>query len=529
MGKKGIIIAMVSLGVVGGAIYGGIKAYQNYQDNSLEADVEAISNINQFYFGQDMTSVGTVKNDFSQSVYLLEDKNVSEVYVEEGQKVSEGDPLIAYDMTLSELEMEMKELDVATTANKLEAAKKQLEKLRAMKPISRNPAPAPTPVAPPQPTPEPEQPEPAPEPQMTGPAYNYITPDSEPSGGAGTAEEPYVYLCMPGCYVYGAFINGISQEQENPVYVSLEIHKKNVLTGKLLGSWKLSGEGGLPMVEDDSRWSVATRSQIVEEEEEDPEDDEWMDEEPEDVPEPEEPEGYTAEELAKMIRDKEENIRDLDLASRKAQLELEQMKQVSDDGIVRAAITGIVKDLSEVQEISNDGSPFLTVSGSEGLYVSGALSELQLGQVEVGQVIYANSWESGKNFEASITEISEYPDTSSEVWGEGNPNVSYYPYTAYIEDSEGLSNGETVELTMSNQKESQDGICISKAYIRQDDGGKYVMKAGGDGRLVKQYVKTGRILWGDSTEIVEGLTMEDRIAFPYGKAAKEGVKVKGTE
>ncbi len=82
---------------------------------------------------------------------------------------------------------------------------------------------------------------------------------------------------------------------------------------------------------------------------------------------------------------------------------------------------------------------------------------------------------------------------------------------------------------MSNQKESQDGICISKAYIRQDDGGKYVMKAGGDGRLVKQYVKTGRILWGDSTEIVEGLTMEDRIAFPYGKAAKEGVKVKGTE
>ena len=259
----------------------------SYDTKVVEKGVGVVA----FYDGVSATAnvLEEVKNDFSQSVYLLEDKNVSEVYVEEGQKVSEGDPLIAYDMTLSELEMEMKELDVATTANKLEAAKKQLEKLRAMKPISRNPAPAPTPVAPPQPTPEPEQPEPAPEPQMTGPAYNYITPDSEPSGGAGTAEEPYVYLCMPGCYVYGAFINGISQEQENPVYVSLEIHKKNVLTGKLLGSWKLSGEGGLPMVEDDSRWSVATRSQIVEEEEEDPEDDEWMDEEPEDVPEPEEP------------------------------------------------------------------------------------------------------------------------------------------------------------------------------------------------------------------------------------------------
>ena len=219
----------------------------------------------------------------------------------------------------------------------------------------------------------------------------------------------------------------------------------------------------------------------------------------------------------------------MDLANRKAQLELEQMKQISDDGVVKATVTGTVKNLSEDNEVPNDGSPFLTVSGSEGLYVSGALSELQLGQVEVGQVIYANSWESGKSFEATIQEISPYPDTNSDVWGEGNPNVSYYPYTAYIEDSEGLNNGEMVELTMSSRQESQDGICISKAYIREDGGGKYVLKAGEDERLVKQYVKTGRILWGDATEIVEGLTMEDRIAFPYGKEAKEGVKVKGAE
>ena len=526
MGKKGIIIAIVSLGVVGGAAFGGVKAYQNYQANSLEAEVESIVNINQFYFGQDTTSAGTVKNDFSQNVYALSDKNISEVYVEEGQKVSEGDPLIAYDMTLSELELEMKELSVSTAANKLEAAKKQLEKLKATKPIPNNPTPAPAPAPQPAPTPAPE-PEPVPEPQMTNKAYNYITRDAEPSEGSGTEDDPYVYLCMPNCYVYGEFINAISQSQEAPVYVSLEIHKKNVMTGKLLAAWQISGDSGLPMVEEDSKWSVATRSQIVEEEEE-PED-EWVEDEPEEVPEPEMPEGYTAEELAKLIREKEEEIRDLDLANRKAQLELEQMKQISDDGVVKATVTGTVKNLSEDNEVPNDGSPFLTVSGSEGLYVSGALSELQLGQVEVGQVIYANSWESGKSFEATIQEISPYPDTNSDVWGEGNPNVSYYPYTAYIEDSEGLNNGEMVELTMSSRQESQDGICISKAYIREDGGGKYVLKAGEDERLVKQYVKTGRILWGDATEIVEGLTMEDRIAFPYGKEAKEGVKVKGAE
>ncbi len=37
-------------------------------------------------------------------------------------------------------------------------------------------------------------------------------------------------------------------------------------------------------------------------------------------------------------------------------------------------------------------------------------------------------------FDATITEISDYP-VSGNSWGEGNPNVSYYEYTAYIEDS----------------------------------------------------------------------------------------------
>ncbi len=77
--------------------------------------------------------------------------------------------------------------------------------------------------------------------------------------------------------------------------------------------------------------------------------------------------------------------------------------------------------------------------------------------------------------------------------------------------------------------EQANGIYIEKAYVRDEDGRKYVLKAGEDNRLTKQYVKTGKTYWGYTVEIVEGLTMEDRIAFPYGKTAKEGIKVKETE
>ncbi len=530
MSKKAVIISLLSVCAVSGAIYGGIKLYQNYQFNSLTAEVRSVSNLNMYYGGTEMSSSGMLTNDYSQEVYPLEDKNILEVFVEEGQTVEAGDPLISFDMTLADLELEMKELDVATTAGKIQAAKQELENLKKIKPIQPKPE---QPAVPSEPVvPEvPQEPEEPPKTEKSGEAFNFITPDSKPNKGKGTEEDPYVYLCMPDCYVFGEFINNLSRNEKKPVYVSLEIHKKNTLKGKLLSRWEISGKSGFPMMADESRWSVSSKSQIVEEVIEEPE----MPEEPEepDVPEEpeiEEPEGYTAEELAQKIKEQEKEIRDLDLEKRQGDLELEQMKKISSDGIIKAEINGIVKEMGEMDNLPIDGSPILTVAGSEGLYVKGYLSELQLDDIKVGQTVYAYSWESGNNFEATITEISTYPSTSYESWGEGNPNVSYYPYTAYIENTEGLHNGEYVDLTMTpnNMGQQTDAIYLEKAYVRTEDNRKYVMKEDKNHCLVKQYVKTGKTAYG-SVEILSGLTMEDKIAFPYGKNAKEGVKVESSE
>lgn len=61
--------------------------------------------------------------------------------------------------------------------------------------------------------------------------------------------------------------------------------------------------------------------------------------------------------------------------------------------------------------------------------------------------------------------------------------------------------------------------------MRLENGKSYVLKADENDRLVKQYVKTGKIIYGDTIEIKSGLTEDDRIAFPYGKTAKEGIRV----
>ena len=279
----------------------------------------------------------------------------------------------------------------------------------------------------------------------------------------------------------------------------------------------------LTRYDDDSMWYIFSGEEVdtslqdlldsIEDEEEE---DEWV-----------EPEGYTETELAEAIAEKEREIKELDIKLRKERLELEAMENTASDGVVYAKIDGTVKyvrDTSDSGSEENEGSAFIELLGSGGLYVSGTISELLLDEVKPGTVITANSWETGNTFEATVTEISNYP-VSGNSMGDGNPNVSYYSYTAYIEDSSALKNGEYVDLSIQTNTSDTNGLYIESAYVRQEDGRSYVMIADENDRLKKQYVVTGKTVYGTAIEIKSGLSESDRIAFPYGKTAVEGIRV----
>lgn len=240
-------------------------------------------------------------------------------------------------------------------------------------------------------------------------------------------------------------------------------------------------------------------------------------------------EGYTAEELAKKITEKEREVRDLDVAKRKAELELEQAKQTSGDGIVTATVNGVVASVQDLNNLLNDGSAFMEIKGQDSLYVTGAMSEFSLGQIQVGAKVLVTSMESGQTYDAVITEISTTPTDSSSYMGEGNPNASYYPYRATVENSEGLRNGENVELSLAEDETAGNALYIEKAYVRSEGNKFYVMIADEKKRLKKEYVTIGKTLYGQAVEITSGLDGSEYITFPYGKNVKEGVKVKETD
>ena len=49
------------------------------------------------------------------------------------------------------------------------------------------------------------------------------------------------------------------------------------------------------------------------------------------------------------------------------------------------------------------------------------------------------------------------------------------------------------------------------------------MKMNSKGKLKKEYVKVGKVLWGSMTEVKQGVAPEDYLAFPYGNGEIEGI------
>ncbi len=145
----------------------------------------------------------------------------------------------------------------------------------------------------------------------------------------------------------------------------------------------------------------------------------------------------------------------------------------------------------------------------------------------MGQPVSAVNYSTGDSFEGTISEISNVPSDSMNYYGDSNPNSSYYEYTAYIENPEGLSKGDYLELTIdTSSDDASGGLYIDKSYVLTEKGKSYVYKDD-NGKLAKQPVTTGQTLWGSYIEIKSGLTEDEYIAFPYG--VKEGEKTKVSE
>ena len=230
----------------------------------------------------------------------------------------------------------------------------------------------------------------------------------------------------------------------------------------------------------------------------------------------------TREELKNQIAQKEQEIKTMQTQYEIAQVKLQMEELQNSTGEVLANFDGVVKSVTTADEAASSGDPVLVVSAADGYLVESQIGELAMSTVKVGDTVSMYCYDTGMNYEGTITEISTFP---ADGYTNYNGKVeTYYPIKIALTDSTDVSQNMYMEITLnSGAEDTSGGFYLSKAFMKQEGSNYYVMKDV-DGKLQKTYIKVGNKTSGDSVLVLGGLTMQDYIAFPYLDEAVEGVK-----
>ena len=513
---KRIVAAVLTVAILAGA---GTGAFFLIRKSGKAVNVYPLSEIAQTDMWMDKAQYeGSVRAENLQSVYLSDTQQLKEVFVREGDAVKKGDKLAAFDTTLSDLELDRQRIEVQKAEFNLQNLQSELRRINNMKPYV------------------PPTPKPAPAPQPLDPVAL-----PKKLGGSGTAEKPFVYLWNEDCEYDEAFLsqilplkeaetaaadeapdggeteeaataeNAVPLYEENDVTVIFQVREYDNPKGDLAYTWGMTfrrhADGGwsFTVFEPDPSFAESEEETVLPE------------------PEPDEG-GYTASEIAQMRSETQRELRETETRLKVERLNLKKLELEISTGVVTADMDGVVKSVASEEEARAEGRPVVTLSAGGAWYVTACVGELDLEELSVGDEAEIQSWmNEGGLYAGKVKEISRMPVTGGWYGGNGNPNVSCYPVTVEVDDSANLQEGDYVSVTFGSASGGA-GLYLEKPFLREENGGTFAFVMGEDGRLEKRRVGTGRIYWGTTVEITGGLTMDDYIAFPYGKDVKEGAK-----
>ncbi len=518
------------------------------------------------YWGDSQESYGPVSTSNIQTVYLSDTQTVTEILVAPGDTVKKGDLLMTFDTTLSDLALERKRLDVEKLKLQLEDAQDYLYEINCMKPMVI-----------PEPSDEPAELENV----NLGTALIDPYQISTQTAFDGSSQE-LALICWLGSdtaiedAIFDAIRIKAEEYQAKNALAKPPAAPSAGESSVVADSTVVSENSSVPAIEESSVPSAEESSSAAPESSQ-PADPiapavnqfyvifkvtegnmslapatTWQgmlvsyDAQTQnyrfqffdahgitdhmiptsDAPVEEEPQidfgsGYTSAQIAEMRSQQEKAIKELEFNIKMAEADYKIMQTEVSDGNVYAEIDGTVVSLLSEEEARMTMQPLMKISGGGGFYVDCSVSELEKDKLQIGQEVTINDWNTGMVYTGLIDSLGDYPVTDEYFSGMGNPNVSYYPFTVFIDETADLQAGSYVSVMYSTAV-SENGIYLENPFLRTEQGKSYVYVRGVDGLLEKRFVVTGKSLWGSYTEIISGLSAQDYIAFPFGKNIKAG-------
>lgn len=562
--KKGIIAAACVVGVCG-AVWGGLTIARNAQRGDV--NVYAVNECAMTdYWGDTSNTSGMVTTDKLQKIYISQSQTVKKVWVKEGDSVKKGTALVSYDSTLTQATVERAKIDYDRQAENLEVMKNKLELLKKAKnketlQAEYNKLEKELNKLIEDATKSPDDDKDVKD--LTHIAidgmklgtgsgndkdnaiYYYRTTDSDGSFALSQADlmgifssrgktDGTLYLVFvtragnklggdvmdnvgyiltavtedvpSGGETGGGEAGGVSQDPQQPPAGGTTAKKLVSVTVKPWNNGFKEFTDGAPDYGDKKAEIEKLQRKIAQIQE-------LLDT------------SMTQLELNKAILEKAQAVKEQEVNLKVAKLKLDKKLAELGDGNVYAEFDGTVKAVRNPDEAYNNSEAVVELSGGGGYYVTGTLSEMDLGSVKVGDSVSISSWMTGAACEGTIVSIDDYPTSNGNNWGDGNRNVSYYPFKVFVTEDANLQPNDYVDIQyqkVSAQQQAGSSLYLQSMFIREDNGKSYVMARGDDGRLEQRWVQTGRDLWGSYTQIRGGLTVDDYVAFPYGRDVVEG-------
>lgn len=233
-----------------------------------------------------------------------------------------------------------------------------------------------------------------------------------------------------------------------------------------------------------------------------------------------------------QIQSTQVDLKEAELKVKTKEAEVERSEEILDNADVLSPVTGRIQTISE-NGTDNMGNPlpYITIQQAGSYRIKGILGELQRGGITEGTRMRIQSrTDSSQQWLGTVTLVDyENPtqQNGNNMYGmvaDEMTSTSKYPFYLELDSTEGLILGQHVYIELAPEEGELTGVPISMTFVAYEPDGTAYVWAENQGKLEKRSV-----VLGDMDEmtgmisVLEGLTMEDAIAFPDPAVCREGV------
>ena len=216
----------------------------------------------------------------------------------------------------------------------------------------------------------------------------------------------------------------------------------------------------------------------------------------------------------------------LDILTYKANIsskkkDIEKVQNNLKNASVKSEVAGEVQAINENGGSDNNGNPlpFMTIVETSGFRVKGYVNENNAAALREGTEVIIRSRVSDQTWKGSVDTVDWNNPVQQQSYYDSDTSLSSkYPFYVTLDEGDGLLLGQHVYIEPDyGQEDEQDASAINlpSYFINDPDSKPWVWAQSSKGKLEKRDLKLGEYNADtDTYPVLEGLTVEDYIAYP---------------